>query len=530
MSSASLPEHGAGERRVAARGVAWGGIESSVAALVGLLLTPLVLRVAGLDGLGLWGAAWSLAHTAGILDLGVGASYGRFAARALARGDIAELNDTLAVGVGFHLSLAGLIGLPAILMAPRLIGWFAPESPRLPEARVVVTCTLLTVLVRSTLSAYRGVITGAQRLDRLGRLGSVMALCEGAGGAAALLCGAGLRGMAINSLLMAGVSSGAEAAMAHRLCPGLRLRPFRAGADTYRRVLSFGSRLQVTRGCEILASHLPRLTLAAGPGLMAAGLYDLGARVAGLVALPASLPLRVILPLAGHLDARGDGARLAALLSRATRYVALLALPCAGLVMIDARALLLAWTGQPAPPESVAVARWLAAAVSITLLASPLRLVLRGTGHPGLEAAATAAAAATQTALALALARAWGAPGVALATFAGAMILSGTLLAGVRRLGQRPGTLQAARVLIAPFLALGASLLGGWLVGAVASLPGLPESATRLEALAALAYRGPVMASLFLLTSWRCGALLPVDLELLRDALLPRRPAGRRAA
>jgi O-antigen/teichoic acid export membrane protein len=530
VSGADLPEHGAGERRVAARGVAWGGIESGAAALVGLLLTPLVLRVAGLEGLGLWGAAWSLAHTAGLLDLGVGASYGRFAARALARGDVAELNDTLAVGVGFHMALAGIIGLPAILMAPKLIGWFAPQSPHLPEARVVVTCTLLTVMVRSTLSAYRGVITGAQRLDRLGRLGAIMAVCEGAGGALALLAGAGLRGMAINSLLMAGVSSGAEAALAHRLCPGLRLRPFRAGADSYRRVLNFGSRLQVTRGCEILAAHLPRLTLAAGPGLTAAGLYDLGARVAGLVALPASLPLRVILPLAGHLDARGDAGRLAALLSRATRYVALLALPCAGLVLLDARSLLLAWTGQPAPAESVAVARWLAAGVSLTLLASPLRLVLRGTGHPGLEAAATAAAAVTQAALALILAGRWGAPGVGLATFAGAAMLIATLLAGLWRLGRQAGALQAAHGLVAPFLALTAALAGGWLVGVVASLPGLPENATRLEALAALAYRGPVMASLFLLTSWRCGALLPADLELLRDAILPRRTAGRRAA
>jgi O-antigen/teichoic acid export membrane protein len=200
------------------------------------------------------------------------------------------------------------------------------------------------------------------------------------------------------------------------------------------------------------------------------------------------------------------------------------------MVLIDARALLLAWTGQPAPPESVAVARWLAAAVSITLLASPLRLVLRGTGHPGLEAAATAAAAATQGVLALLLAGRWSAPGVALATFAGAAILIGTLLVGVRRLGRHAGALQAAHGLIAPLLALGAALVGGWMVGLLASLPGLPESTTRLEALAALAYRGPVMAFLFLLTSWRCGALLPADLELLRDALLPRRPAGRRAA
>ena len=49
----------AGERRSAVRGVAWTGVESAAGALVGFLLTPLVVRVAGIEGLGLWGACWS---------------------------------------------------------------------------------------------------------------------------------------------------------------------------------------------------------------------------------------------------------------------------------------------------------------------------------------------------------------------------------------------------------------------------------------------------------------------------------------
>src|SRR5207245_2509206 len=130
-------------------------------------------------------------------------------------------------------------------------------------------------------SAYRGVVAGAQRIDLLGRVGAAAALVEGCGGAAVLLSGGGLRGLAMNSLAVGLLQSAAEGVAAHRLCPMLRIRPFRARRSEWREFLSFGLRLQATRAAEILGAHAPRLALAAGPGLLSAGVYDLGARVAG---------------------------------------------------------------------------------------------------------------------------------------------------------------------------------------------------------------------------------------------------------
>jgi len=513
-----LPSPGAGERRAAARGVAWGGIESAAAALVGLLLTPMVVRHAGLAGLGLWGAAWSLAHTAGLFDLGVGAAYGRFAARALARRDLDDLNGVLAVGTGFHLALSVLLGLPALLLGPRLLEWAAPHSPRLPEARVVLTCTILTVLMRGAFSAYRGVVAGAQRLDLLGRLGALFAVVEGCGGAFALLRGYGLPGLAVNSLCLGAATSIAEGILAHRLCPGLRLRPFLAPGTQYRRVLIFGSQLQLTRAFEILGSHLPRLVLAAGPGLSAAGAYDLGARLAGCVPVLASLPLRVILPLAGHLEARGDRSRMQALLQRSTRYVGLLALPAVALVLLDAEAILLAWTGRVTPPAAALAARCLAAAAGMTLVASPLRLILRGCGHAGIEAASTGCGTLLHVALAFAFAADWGAAGVGFAALPGAATALLILAAGAGRRGAGIEPLVAARALMGTVAAAAAVVLAGLLLS---QLPwagtGSTPCSTRIEALSLLARRLPILGAAFLATGALLGAIKAADLTLLRE-------------
>jgi O-antigen/teichoic acid export membrane protein len=514
---ARLPSPGAGERRVAARGVAWGGIETASGALVGLVMAPLVIRAAGLEGLGLWSAAWSLAHTAGIVDLGVGASYGRFTARALQSRDLNDLNEVLAVGVGFHLTLSLLFGLPALWLAPRLLEWAASGSPRLPMARVVVTCSLLTVLLRATLSAYRGVVLGAQRSDLLGRIGSITTILEGVVGAALLLGGLGLPALAINALVMAIATTLAEARAAHHLCPGLRLRPFRAPGWQYRRMLSFGGRLQLTRAFEILAQHLPRLVLSAGPGLLAAGVYDLGARVAALVQAPASLPLRIILPLAGHLDARGDRARLAALLSRATRYIALLAVPAVALVVVEADTLLHAWTGRPAPAAASAVARLLACALGVALVASPLRLVLRGLGLAGLEAAATGTGTFVLFLLASILVGRFDAPGVALAALAGSLVAAGLLTAG--SLPRRDASpLEAARALGPPAAAGVVALALGLLVRLVLDAA-LSPGAGRLEALLAVLRRGTAIGVAFTVAAAVLGAIRAEDLTVVRDLL-----------
>jgi len=513
----AVPSPGAGERRVAARGVAWGGVESAAAAGVGLVLTPLVVGTAGIEGLGLWGAAWSLAHTAGLLDLGAGASYARFAARAIARRDIDALNGSVAVGAGVHLSLALLIGTGAALSLPRLLPAVAPAVAAHGAAGAVVALTLATVLLRGAFSAWRGVVAGAQRTDLLGRIGAATAVLEGLLGAGALLGGLGLAGLAGASLCAAVAATSAEAVAAHHLCPGLRFRPFRARRDQYREVMAFGIRLQMTRAFEVIGSHAPRLALAAGPGLAAAGAYDLGARLAGLTPMVAALPLRVILPLAGHLDARGDQARLEVLARRATRYVALLALLPAVAILLEAGALLTAWTGQPAPPAAALCARLLAAGLAIGLLLSPLRLVIRALGHAGVEAVATGAGSIILTGGAILAARSSGAAGAAAAVLAGAVVSAVLLVAiGALRRATAASPWRAAAAALPAVAAALLALLAG--IVAAAALPGAPP-ADRAAALAHLALTLPFVVLVFAAVAGVTGAIRAADLALAREAL-----------
>ncbi|MBI1949754.1 MAG: lipopolysaccharide biosynthesis protein [Acidobacteria bacterium] len=500
------------EKRSAARGVAWGGVESATSALVGLVLTPLVVRACGLEGLGLWAASWSLAHTTQLLDLGVGASYSRFTAKAIAVSDTTALNRILGAGIGFHMVLGAMVSAAALLFGPRALGMAVPDGPLAAQADTVFGCTLATVILRTVLSAYRGVVAGAQRVDLLGRIGSVVSILEGCGAALALTGGWGLPGMAVNSLAAASLASLLEAAAAHRLVPGLRVLPFAGGREEWRELLSFGMRIQIVRAAEILGAHVPRLILAGGAGFAAAGVYDLGARIAGVLQISA-LPLPVIQPLAGRLDARGEDRRVRGLVERATRYVALLAFPCLALVLLDAEAILRAWTGRDIPPAAATAARLLALAAALGFIVSPLRLVLRGLGRPGLEARAALLGSLAHVALALGLAAPFAAPGVASAAVGGAALSALLLALGAHRAAPdllRPAGLALPSPLIAGiagFLAAGALRLG--VLGA--HLP----VATRAAAVLRLLPEGAALAVATLLSAIRMGAIVRDDLAAL---------------
>src|SRR5258706_2358097 len=426
----------------------------------------------------------------------------------------------LAVGSGFHVAVVVLVLMFALLADLGALGLVAGHGAVPEQAWTVFACTLATVLLRTILSAYRGVVAGAQRIDLLGRIGAAASLFEGMGAGLALACGWGLRGMALNSFLAAAGASCAEALAAHRLVPGLRIVPFRGGREEWRDLLGFGLKLQVVRASEILAAHAPRLSLAAGAGLASAGAYDLGARVAGALQL-AALPLPVIQPLAGRFAARGDRQRLGDLVERATRFVALLALPCAALVLLDAGAILKGWTGQSVPAASAATARWLALALCCGFIFSPLRLVLRGSGLPGPEAIAALGGALLQLLLAVAAAPLLGAAGVAASALAAAVLSAALVGAGARRVA--PGL--GRRVLRPLGAAIVTSLTGLCAAGLVRLLvSGWTLSIeTRGAALARLLPEGAALACACLPIALLIGILTRDDLATIASTVLPGR-------
>jgi len=513
-----IPTGGAADRRDAIRGAVWGGIESFTRASVGLAITPLIITAFGLEGLGLWAACWSTAQMAGLFDLGIGAIYSRFTAHAIARHDAAALNGTIAAGMGFHLIATSILAGASILALPSINRAISQNTPFADVAPMVLGCAVVAVLSRLVLSVFRGVVAGAQRLDLLGRIGAGMAVVEGIGSATILLSGGSLRAMALNALAASILTSLFEGGAAYRVCPQLRLRPFHARRSDWREVLSFGLKVQVIRGAEILARHVPRLALAAGPGLAVAGVYDLGSRVAAALTTVGTVPLPVIAPMASRLEAQSLGSRLESLIQRSTRYVALLVIPLATLVMLDSAGILRAWTGRPDSAEAAATAQLLSLAAVLTLLISPLRLALRGMGYAGVEAISAMSSSLLHLVLALALATRFGASGVAWSAIAASIVAAVTLAAGARRIDSGRFTDTIRQATAATVLAGIAAFAAGWGFRVVTGAA-FGGEVDRLAVCRYLLGETAVVLAVFVLVAAATGGVRRDDLSLARVAV-----------
>ena len=224
----------------------------------------------------------------------------------------------------------------------------------------------------------------------------------------------------------------------------------------------------------------------------------------------------MIQPLAGRLDARDEAQKLRALAGRATRYVALLAVPCLALVLLDAEAILKAWTGRDLPQAAATAARLLALSATLGFIASPVRLVLRGMGRPDPEARAALLGSLGHVGLAAALAAPFAAPGVAAAALVAAVLGAASLAWGAFSIA--PSLVRDAGLAVpAPLLAG----LGGLLAGAALRLLVLGlhlPVLTRTAALSRLVPEGIALVSATLLLSVWLKALTRDDFSALSGA------------
>ena len=191
-------------------------------------------------------------------------------------------------------------------------------------------------------------------------------------------------------------------------------------------------------------------------------------------------------------------------------------------MLLDAEAILKAWTGRDVAAASASTARLISLALVCGFVVSPLRLVLRGCGRPGPEALGALCGSLLHVALALATAPLLGAAGVASSALVGAVFAGGIVVLGARRVA--PALYGGAlRALPAPLV----SAAGGFVVSAalrlLASGWGAP-SVTRAGALLRVLPEGVVLAGAALLVAWVTGAVGRDDAAALSSALLPGRP------
>jgi O-antigen/teichoic acid export membrane protein len=388
---------------------------------IGLLTTPYVVSRLGLHDFGIWAVTGAFAQSAVMLDLGVARACDRYVALFHARGDVE--NERSAVGVCMTVLIGlgcALYGIP--LLIPASLGQFLhTDDPGL--ARVLVLCAVTMLICGMFARAFAGASFGRGRQVGANAGLAVLGAAQAIGGVVALVGSPTLRSFALGTAAGAGV--GLCAVIVAILFDERRIVIGRPKAALAREMMSYGIIGQVRGVADIVMIQSPKLIAGVVIGPAAAGVYELGSRLAqGAVTFGSATSEALFVHLT-RAYALGGKADIVAQYSRLARRNAAVTIFLPLLLCATSFSIIPLWLGERHDGVVMALAV-LAAAMAVRVSTNVCTTSFLAMGRVGILGATAMASAVMAVALALPLAHAFGLKGIVAAFGCG--IVVGNLL------------------------------------------------------------------------------------------------------
>jgi O-antigen/teichoic acid export membrane protein len=396
---------------------------NSVYALVGFLyptiltivVTPIFIHYLGATRYGIYALSGVLFSFISLLDFGVAPTLLKFVSEHAARGELANLNQTVAASLVFYAAI-GVVGLlVASTIAVFFVGGLFHLSGDLAStAEFVLLVSGVSFLLSMLLSGLSSVPAGLQRFDLLTMLGIALQTPAAVANILVLHLGFGLRGVTIVGAVAPAVGLVVFTILNRKLLPGFRPIP-RWNPQLLKKVFSFSAWAFVANLSGTILFQLDKIFIGTLSNVRAVTFYTVPGSVAQrLHTASASLSV-VVLPLASDLLARGETERVKELYRRGARFVALFVCSVGIPLFVFAREILHYWLGSDFAVNSTAVLRLLVLTYAILALTAIPYYVVMAAGRPRLAAIYGLAAAALNIILIVALIPPYGIVGAAVA-------------------------------------------------------------------------------------------------------------------
>ncbi len=518
-------------RGVIARNTVFNAAGRGWDAVLGLVLVAYIVGRIGVEQYGLWAIVSAFAGYAALFDLGVASAYSKYVAEHAARNERERVSSVVSTGFFYQLLfstafLAGawfaIDGIVAVLRAWDGAGAIGSEAVT-ADLAFLLKWTLVLLAGTNCVAPFIAVQTGMQRMGVTNAVSVAASLVKAGATVWFLEGGHGVRGLVFANGIAFGAFAVAGVLATFVICPSLRVAPWRASWSMFRRLFSFGWKTQISRLANLVTFETDVLIITLVlRDLELAGLYRIGVELANKMRQVPVVLMSALVPAAAHLEAQRDGDRLRRLYSRATKYVATVAVPLAAFTAGGAGLLMTAWQGSALSlGVSVLVLRIISAGYVANILPGPGVAVVLGMGRPGVQMVAGLISMVSNIALTIAFVFAFGFWGVPAAT-AISMAVSWAWFARAMRglVGVGAGELFA-QALRGPLIAVVAPL--GFILACDALAAGVDS---RGVALGILAVAFIVFAGLYLTLLRRSGTFDDADFDFFERVLKLDRVPG----
>ena len=318
------------------------------------VVTPLAIEHLGQTGWGIWQLVGATAIYAQLLNLGLGSAIHYQVAQRSAGADFAGLSRVF-TNVRIYLALAGLALLLLLVLAGRPFVNALIEDPVQRElAHSALTISIVLTSIDLQLRLYGSVLAGLQRMDLHGMFQITTALtllgCVWLG----FEHGMELRGFAALMTVAPSVTAVLAAFSVRRLLPRQSLRISRPDLRLFQEMVGYSlSTTLYVAGSVVLYQTMKFLASIYCGGPAAAGHIGLSISIAQTLSVLFTPAAGVLLARVGQLQGEGRLAEVPALLETLLTLLGLALLPSLVFLVVNARAVFLAWLGHTEATEVI---------------------------------------------------------------------------------------------------------------------------------------------------------------------------------
>ncbi len=420
--------------------------------LVLLLLTPYILHKLGVEVFAVWSLVFVVANYLGLLDFGIRTSFAKYIAEYHTRQDRGAINAVVNCGLLFYLGLSILIVALTLVLRGQIVLLLKIPPSIYTESMFAVLGMVLVFSFNNTFSIFEAVLVGLQRMDVQNKILIFASFFNVAGTFFFLEKGYGIRGLVINYGIVTIVIVPLNIIFSYRLAPYLRIGLSRMRKDIFRKLFSFGIKMQICNFAMMVQTQADKIILSHFLGLSFVTFYDLGQKAANAVRSLPILLLTALVPAVSELEAGNDRERLIRLYHRGSKYISLMVFPLIFFSIIVARELFKLWVGDK---FGLAVLSFqvLVIGYSINVLTGMGTSMVRGIGKPEYETRYAVLTLIMQLVLSIILVQILGFKGVLLSVLITAVVAALYFLLTFHRLFGMSFTDFAGKVYLKPLFA-----------------------------------------------------------------------------
>ncbi len=195
------------------------------------------------------------------------------------------------------------------------------------------------------MSVFSAVIIGLQKMEITNKIRVIVTTLEGFGTILFLIEGFGLKGLILNTGIIAIITSLAYVIASKRVFPQLDIGRRFLDTDILKELVTFGTKVQFSRIGDMMHFQTDKIFISYFLQLSLVAFYEVANTVAFTMRMIPFAIVSAIIPAASEIKASGDDGSLKELYMRSSKYLSLVSIPLLFFVFFLAPAIIKVWLG-----------------------------------------------------------------------------------------------------------------------------------------------------------------------------------------